>query len=189
MIVSCRCMSSRWVLDHRTVLCQLLLIRFPLQHLLTLVFFALQTSQLFFGRFRCGADTDCVSTCNVGRGPGRGLCGGGRGGGGGGGGGSMSVCCEWAGGSTWISSSNMRRLCCLRSLSIVLDGLGGSGGGMDRLFFALGVSGSSLLSCLERLASRAKASGSFSSRYLRRFESLRGGGARSSYVLCIGTCL
>ena len=101
----------------------------------------------------------------------------------------MSVCCECVGGSTWISSSNIRRLCCLRSLSIVLDGLGGSGRGSDRFFLILGVSGSSLLSCLERLASLAKASGSFSSRYLRHLESLRGGGARSSYVLCMGTCL
>ena len=85
----------------------------------------------------------------------------------------MIVCCDSAGG--WISSNNERRLCCLKSLSIVLNGLGGSGGGSDRFFFnTLGVSGSSLLSCLERLASLASASGSFSSRYLRRFESFRG---------------
>jgi hypothetical protein len=40
-----------------------------------------------------------------------------------------------------------------------------------------------------RLDILIRASGSFSSRYLRLLESLRGGGALSSYVLCTGTCL
>jgi hypothetical protein len=156
------------------------------------VFFALHMSQLVLGRFFCGICPIGGSVYSTGCGTDECSCTGragaaGAGGGGGrrrGGAEELGNICD--GGSTCMSSRSDRRLCARRSLSSeVLDNLGGSGRGSGWGFFlfVLGTSGSSLLNCLDRLASLTNASGSFSSRYFRRLESLRGGGARSSYVL------
>ena len=94
-----------------------------------------------------------------------------------------------------MSSNRERRLWARRSLSMEFAAILGSSSRF--VFFFLGFGGalgspgpSSGGFCgFGRLAILISASGSFSSKYFRRFESLRGGGALSSYVLCTGTCL